>query len=67
MHEAGAMTTKMKERTRAEAKNLMWEYYRDNKELLPSWIKECREEIIENLQHGMTPRDSFKIVELIAA
>ena len=53
------MTKKKTTRTRAEAKNLMWEYYRDNKESLPKWIKECREEIIEELKSGASARDSF--------
>ena len=46
------MTKKKTTRTRAEAKKLMWEYYRDNKESLPKWIRECREEIIEALISG---------------
>ncbi len=44
--------TKKTTRTRAEAKKLMWEYYRDNKESLPKWIREFREEIISELQIG---------------
>lgn len=52
------MTT-MKKRTRAEAKRLMWEYYRDNKALLPGWIRERREEIIELLRNGLEPRQAF--------
>ena len=46
------MTTTMKKRTRAEAKKLMWEYYRDNKEFLPKWIAEFREEILSSLTAG---------------
>jgi hypothetical protein len=38
--------------TRAEAKKLMWEYYRDNKASLPKWIRECREEILTQLALG---------------
>ena len=46
------MTTKMKKRTRAEAKKLMWEYYRDNKDFLPKWIRVFREEIVTELRSG---------------
>ena len=46
------MTKKNGTRTRAEAKKLMWEYYRDNKASLPKWIGEYREEILENLVDG---------------
>jgi hypothetical protein len=54
------MTTTMKKRTRAEAKKLMWEYYRDNKEFLPKWIREFREEILELLvSGGLSSEDSF--------
>ena len=51
--------TKKTTRTRAEAKRLMWEYYRDNKVLLPIWIKEFREEIIDLLQSGEEPGQAF--------
>jgi hypothetical protein len=51
--------TKKTTRTRAEAKRLMWKYYRDNKALLPSWIRERREEIIELLRNGLEPRQAF--------
>ena len=44
--------TRKTTRTRAEAKKLMWEYYRDNKEFLPKWIRECREEILTGLIGG---------------
>ncbi len=45
--------TKTKDvRTRAEAKKLMWEYYRDNKGSLPKWIGEFREEILTELGLG---------------
>jgi len=52
--------TKTKEtRTRAEAKKLMWEYYRDNKASLPKWIGEFREEILGNLISGVDVKSSF--------
>ena len=55
------MTKKMT-KTRAEAKRLMWEYYSDNKEWLPKWIREFREEIIENLMNGNEPDETFRKV-----
>ena len=56
------MTTKMKKRTRAEAKKLMWEYYRDNKEFLPKWIREYREDIILGVQNGSAVEKVFQFV-----
>ena len=53
------MTTKTKKRTRAEAKKLMWEYYRDNKEFLPNWIRECRENILAGIQEDLSPDVAF--------
>jgi hypothetical protein len=47
--------TKKTTRTRAEAKRLMWEYYRENREILPSWIREYREKIISLLALGQGP------------
>jgi len=56
----GSEMTKTKDvRTRAEAKKLMWEYYRDNKASLPKWIVECREEILGLLINGTCVADSF--------
>ena len=46
------MAKKNGTRTRAEAKKLMWEYYRDNKASLPKWIGECREEILCKIMLG---------------
>jgi hypothetical protein len=52
--------TKTKDvRTRAEAKKLMWEYYRDNKMSLPKWIGEFREEILEALIGGKDVEETF--------
>ena len=56
------MTTTMKKRTRAEAKRLMWEFYRDNKDNLPKWIRECREEILSLLAHGDDVEDVFNSI-----
>ena len=55
--------TKTKEtRTRAEAKKLMWEYYRDNKANLPKWIVEFREDILEDLIQGTRPTSAFTTI-----
>ena len=60
------MTTTMKKRTRAEAKKLMWEYYRDNKEFLPKWIREYREDVISGIQEGSDVGDVFaEIIESV--
>ena len=56
------MTTKIKKRTRAEAKKLMWEYYRDNKETLPKWIRDYREEIIVCLRSQHEASDVFRTI-----
>ena len=55
------MAKKNGTRTRAEAKKLMWEYYRDNKASLPKWIGECREEILSNLIGGGSVSVAFSI------
>ena len=47
------MTKKTTTRTRTEAKKLMWEYYSENRESLPKWIRECREEILDALMMGL--------------
>ena len=51
--------TKKTTRTRAEAKKLMWEYYSENKASLPTWIGECREEIISILLDGESVASAF--------
>ena len=56
------MAKKKGMRTRAEAKKLMWEYYRDNKASLPKWIGECREEIISELIDGKNVVKTFQTV-----
>ena len=53
------MTKKKDVRTRAEAKKLMWEYYRDNKASLPKWIGEFREEVLSELRTGLLPEKVF--------
>ena len=53
------MAKKNGTRTRAEAKKLMWEYYRNNKANLPKWIVGCREEILEKAISGGNIGDLF--------
>ena len=53
------MTKEKTTRTRAEAKKLIWEYYRDNKASLPKWIVEFREEIIKMIINGCSISQSF--------
>jgi hypothetical protein len=52
------MTKKMT-RTRAEAKKLMWEYYQENKTLLPKNISVHRESLIADIGLGMTVESAF--------
>ena len=40
------------QRLREEAKLVMWNYYKENKDRLPKWIRECREEILTELLNG---------------
>jgi hypothetical protein len=54
--------TKKTTRTRAEAKRLMWEYYRDNRETLPTWIREFREDIISSLIVGRDIPEAFSAI-----
>ena len=53
------MTTTMKKRTRAEAKRLMWEYYKENKRYLPHWIRFHREEVLDEIVNGAEPISVF--------
>jgi hypothetical protein len=62
IHEEALPMTKKTTRTRAEAKRLMWEYYQENKSLLPNHIKALREDIISNLMDGFSPSHVFYIV-----
>jgi hypothetical protein len=54
--------TRKTTKTRAEAKRLMWEYYSGNKDWLPNWIREFREEILNRLVEGYTPDETFRKV-----
>ena len=49
-------------RTRAEAKKLMWEYYRDNTASLPKWIVEFREDILEKIMSGVGVSETFESI-----
>jgi hypothetical protein len=51
--------TKKTTRTRAEAKRLMWEYYRDNSNRLPRGIRAFREDILNYIGSGMSTHDAF--------
>ena len=51
--------TNTTKRTRAEAKKLMWEYYRDNRTWLPEWIREFREDVITGLMAGLSVETVF--------
>ena len=62
MNWGSEMTKKKDVRARAEAKKLMWEYYRDNKASLPKWIVECREEILTDLIRGLKVELSFSTI-----
>ena len=57
------MAKKNGTRTRAEAKKLMWEYYRDNKASLPKWIGGLRERIIGLLEKGVPVESAFSITD----
>jgi hypothetical protein len=48
-------------RTRAEAKKLMWEYYRDNKSTLPTSVRKYRREILDMLMIGDSIQSAFSI------
>ena len=45
--------------SRTAAKQVMWEYYDENKTRLPKWIRECREEILERLMAGDCVVETF--------
>ena len=59
------MAKKKDVRTRAEAKKLMWEYYRDNKASLPKWIAEFREEVLDGIMSGGNVSGTFKKIAVI--
>jgi hypothetical protein len=54
--------TKKTTRTRAEAKKLMWEYYRDNKASLPISVRRNRERIIYLLCCGSAVDYAFRSI-----
>jgi hypothetical protein len=47
-------------RTRAEAKKLMWEYYRENKASLSKWVRSHREQIIQDITFGTPVETAFQ-------
>ena len=47
------------DRLRYEAKRAMWLYYKEHKSWMPEWIREFREEIINEIQSGREPEDVF--------
>lgn len=47
------------DRLKDEAKRTMWLYYKENKSWLPKWIREYRDEIIEQIQAGKTAENVF--------
>ncbi len=51
--------SRTKKGLRDEAKAQMWAYYKDNKNALPSWIREYREEIISEIESGRDAVDVF--------
>ena len=66
MNWGSEMAKKKDVRTRAEAKKLMWEYYRENKASLPKWIIDYREEVIGELTIGQNMSDVIQdIVESV--
>ena len=54
------------QRLRAEAKLVMWNYYKENKARLPKWIRGYREDVIEGLMNGKDVETVFStIVETV--
>ena len=51
--------SRTKKGLRDEAKRKMWTYYKENKNALPSWIREYREEIISEIESGRDAVDVF--------
>jgi hypothetical protein len=57
------MSTQTKNtKLREEAKLVMWNYYQENKSTLPTWIRECREEILEKLIDGDSVNTVFSTI-----
>ena len=50
----------VKRLTQAQAAEMMSDYYRQNRSSLPSWIRECREVILELLLAGLPAEQAFK-------
>ena len=55
-----------KQGLREEAKLVMWNYYKENKDRLPKWIRGYREDVIEGLMNGEDVETVFStIVETV--
>jgi len=52
--------TKKTTRTRAEAKRLMWEFYKENKSALPQSVSSHREQIINLIEEGLSAIHAFR-------
>ena len=56
------------DRLRDEAKRAMWLYYKEHKSWMPEWIREFREEIIEEIRSGRDPAVIFnEIIDRVDA
>jgi hypothetical protein len=51
-----------KQGLREEAKLVMWNYYKENKDRLPKWIREYREEIISGIESGQKVEMVFNTI-----
>ena len=51
--------SRTKKGLRDEAKAKMWTYFKENKNALPSWIRQYREEIISGIESGRDAIDVF--------
>ena len=51
-----------KQGLREEAKLVMWNFYKENKERLPKWIREYREDVIEGLMNGENVETVFSTI-----
>ena len=48
-----------KQGLREEAKLVMWNYYKENKDRLPKWIRGYREEILNGIIGGRSATEEF--------
>jgi hypothetical protein len=52
--------TRKTTRTRAEAKKLMWEHYKERKQELSKMVRNSREQIIAEIMSGQTAELAFR-------